>query len=248
MNAPGGRSGSRVHTAGRIGRMAGLAVALMIMSGVGKPAHAQLTTTSGQEESEPRPIILFLGPGVVFPLSHFSEAVDPMVWDPDRNITWFGDGFARWGTTIDFRAYIPAGRKIDVALDLILPRFKVQGDRFERASSIRIEDGSYFGKMLSAGIRWVPVETSWGKYFVLATAGMYQLTFDRFLEGVKTVQKGAFKDGASVGLGVEYSKWILPVEVSVRYHRFTDYANFGHGDLAWIDLAVMLGFDLTPER
>jgi len=80
------------------------------------------------------------------------------------------------------------------------------------------------------------------------TGGMYQLINQRTLLGVVRVTKGAFKAGVSAGIGLEYAKFILPIDLMVRFHRYTDYGHFVRGDIAWIEMAVRFNFPLMDER
>jgi len=77
---------------------------------------------------------------------------------------------------------------------------------------------------------------------------MYQLINDRFLSGLKTVERGAFKAGGALGVGFELSNFIVPVDMVLRFHRYTDYGHFIQGDIIWAEFALHLGFPLAGEK
>jgi hypothetical protein len=152
------------------------------------------------------------------------------------------DGFANPGFGLVLRGYLPLREHLDLAFDLALPRFKVRTGDFTQTNNIGIEDAEYFGKMLAVGARFFLGEPAWGKPYLVATGGMYQLNYNRYLNGLLTETKGAFRPGAAIGGGVQFKIADFILEGDVRYHRFTDTGNFGLGDLSWIELA--LGLDL----
>lgn len=226
-----------------------LAGLILLVVALPRPAAAQrITVGGGDEESVSRPTTIQIGYGFTVPLAHLAATEKGMEWDSiERDIFVRGDGYALSGTTLNFRAYVPVLQHVDFVADLVLPRFRLQSGAFERQSGEHIANAIYFGKALSIGGRWIPYNTAWGRVFVMVTGGMYQLNFDRFIGGVQVITKGAFKDGASIGCGVEYNKWLLAADLMVRYHRFTDSAHFGVGGLSWLEIGLQVSFDLNPK-
>ncbi len=230
-----------------VGRPAVLLCALMLF--LPADVGAQRVGIPGTaNEDIGREAVFQLGFGLAFPLAHLAATDDPLIWDGDRNITHRGDGYARMSTNLALRVYVPLGRRIDLAADLTLPRFGVNEGSFRTDSSIHIGEAVYYGRMLGLGGRWIPWERDWGRAFILVTAGMYQLNYQRFLGGIETITRGAYRPGASVGGGVEYTAWLLAMDLTMRYHRYTDYPNFGAGDLAWIEAGFQVSFDLDGKR
>ena len=200
------------------------------------------------EEEPRRAAILQIGGGYTLPVASFAAAENPLVFGEGREVVSFGDGYARYGTTLNFRVCIPLSRSFDFVADLVIPSFKMKTREFRQQSNLYITHASYLGKMLSVGARWFPLEWSWGRGFLIGTAGMYQIINDRFLSGIQEVERGAFKAGGALGVGCELSNFIVPIDLVVRFHRYTDYGHFVQGDMAWIELAVHLSFPLEEGR
>lgn len=80
----------------------------------------------------------------------------------------------------------------------------------------------------------------------MASAGMYQLIFDRFLNGhrdVYTIINGAYKMGGSFGGGMEFRLGDdIVIDGVLRYHNYTDTGYFGEGNLAWLELGLQFAF------
>ena|GEM_PF-1735686 len=194
-----------------------------------------------------RAAVFQLGIGFTVPLHHLAAADDPLVMDDNYRITHVGDGYARPGTSLCLRVYYPISRRIDLAADISLPRFKLDQAEFRSDSSIHITDPDYYGRALSLGARYIALERNWGRAFLLLTGGMYQLNLERFLSGPEIKTRGAYRPGAAIGGGIEYSAWLLVMDLTVRYHRYTDFTHFGSGDLAWLEVGYQVSFDLDGK-
>jgi hypothetical protein len=200
-------------------------------------------------EEPPRRVPVFqLGASYGFPTATFARAERPFVFGPNESVASFGDGFATTGTSLNVGLALPLSHRLDLAFDLIIPRFKMKTEEFRLVSNLNINHATYFGKILNAGLRWSPAEWSWGRSYLMVTGGMYQLINQRTLLGIVRVTKGAFKAGASIGIGVEYNRFILPIDMLLRFHRYTDYGHFVHGDIAWIEASVRFNFPMAEER
>lgn len=178
------------------------------------------------EQESPHPVTILVGTGFNLPMAHLAADATAR------------DGFAKPSITITFRGYIPLTATLDGMVDLALPRFKVDNDRFQRATNMNIQEAFYQGKVLSVGARWSGYRASWGRAFLIASGGMYQLIYDRFEEGIQTVTEGAFRLGGAVGAGLQYDFALVDADLSIRYHRFTDTGNFGLGDLSWLEIGA----------
>ena len=200
------------------------------------------------DEVPRRVAILQIGGGYTMPMASFAAAENPLVLGANGDVVSFGDGFARYGTSLNFRVCIPMSQSFDFVADLLIPNFKMKTQEFRQQSNLYITHARYMGKLLSVGTRWFPLNWSWGRAYLIGTAGMYQLINDRFLSGLKTVERGAFKAGGALGVGFELSDFIVPVDMLLRFHRYTDYGHFVRGDIAWIELAFHLGFPLEEEK
>ncbi|MFC1628290.1 hypothetical protein ACFL3H_04155 [Gemmatimonadota bacterium] len=200
------------------------------------------------DEAPRRVAILQIGGGYTMPMASFAAAENPLVISPNGGIASFGDGFARYGTTLNFGVCIPISQSFDFVTDLLVPNFKMKTREFRQQSNMYIAHARYLGKLLSVGARWFPLKWSWGRGFLIGTAGMYQLINDRILSGTQVVERGAFKAGGALGVGFELSNLIVPMDVVLRFHRYTDYGHFVQGDIAWVELALHLSFPLEEER
>ncbi len=200
------------------------------------------------DDAPRRVAILQIGAGFTSPMASFAAAENPLVIGPDGGIASFGDGFAKYGTSLNFRVCIPMSHSFDFVADLIIPNFKMKTREFRQQSNLYITHARYMGKTLSVGTRWFPLNWSWGRGYLIGTAGMYQLVNDRFISGLQTVERGAFKAGGALGVGCEFSRFIVPVDMVLRFHRYTDYGHFMQGDIAWIEFALHLGFPLEEEK
>jgi hypothetical protein len=200
-------------------------------------ASAQQVISGGPQAPppEPRPITLKVGFGPSFPLAHLAETGD------------IQDGYANPGVGLYFRAFFPYSRRIDIMADLVLPKFKVKSGEYQRDHNIPFQEAKYRGKMLSLGARWMALRRpNWSAY-LMASGGMYQLSYERFIFGVETITEGRFRPGGSVGLGVEYPFLDFSFDGVVRYHRHVDGHNFGQGDLAWLEVGFALSLRLTGD-
>lgn len=208
-----------------------LAAVLLVLPG---RAGAQGVDMPQQEAL--RPVTILVGAGIDLPMGHLVEEATAR------------DGFAKSGATLTFRGYIPIGPSLDAMIDLALPRFKVDTERFQRVTNMNIQEAFYQGKVLSVGGRWSPYRAGWGKAFLVASGGMYQLIYDRFEQGVQTVTDGAFRLGAAVGGGIHYRFELVDVDLTARYHRYTDTGNFGLGDLSWLELGFSVVLPVGGEE
>lgn len=220
----------------RAGRTtAAVVLALVLFAPVAALAQPTVVAPGGGPSGE-RPFRLNLGFAGGVPVAHLGGKSEA------------GEGFAQTDLGFVFRGYLPLTDQVDLAFDLALPRFKVRTGEFTEVTNTYIADARYYGKMLGVGLRMFVGEPTWGKPFVVATGGMYQLTFDRFLGGVQTITAGAFRPGAAIGGGVEFKVGEFDLEGTLRYHRFTDTGNFGLGDLSWIELGFGLDLQLSGRR
>lgn len=220
----------------------------VLLLGAAPQAGAQnVRILAPENETLERSAVFQLGFGVTIPLAHLSATDDAMVMNASGDITHIGDGYARSGTNLCLRVYIPLTKKIDLAADLTLPRFKLDQTEFRRDSSIHITNPDYYGRALGLGARYIVLNRNWGRAFLLATGGMYQLNLERFLSGPEVKTLGAYHPGASIGAGVEYTVWLLATDFTLRYHRYTDYDHFGAGDLAWLEISLQVSFDLDGK-
>ncbi len=222
--------------------MAGALVVVLV------PAGAVAQVVLPPEEPPRRGPVLQFGAGYGFPMATFAAAENPFVFGPGESVASFGDGYASLGTSLNVGVSLPLSRRFDLTFDLIMPKFKMRTGAFRTQSKLNINNATYYGKILNAGLRWYPAEWSWGRSYLMVTAGMYQLINQRTLLGAVRVTKGAFKAGASIGIGIEYSRFLLPVDLLVRFHRYTDYGHFVRGDIAWIEMAVRFNFPLMEEQ
>lgn len=194
---------------------------------------AQQSYPAGEET--PRRVVFQVGAGMTVPLLHLyaSNDVDEA-------------GYARPGNMVSFRAYIPLKPRIDLMVDIALPRFSVDGDKFEEGTRTLIDQEFYKGKTLSMGVRWFLYSSPSRKGFVMASAGMYHLIFDRFLNGRRdkyTVINGAFKLGGAVGGGMEFRlRDDIVIDGVLRYHHYSDTGYFGEGSLAWLEIGLQFAF------
>jgi hypothetical protein len=207
------------------------AVAIVLSLAVSGPCAAQ--TGTGRPEDQARDFSLLAAVAFQVPLAHLSGC------EP-------ADGFAQPDFGLILRGYLPLTGKVDLTFDLALPRFKVRTGKFILTNSIPIEDAEYFGKMLAVGARLFVGKPDWGKPYLVATGGMYQLNYDRFLSGFEVETRGAFRPGAAIGGGIRFKVADFTLDGDIRYHRFTDTGNYGLGDLSWIELAF--GMDLQIGR
>ncbi len=212
------------------------------------PASAAAQVVLPPKEPPRRVPVFQLGAGYGLPTATFAAAENPFVFGPGGTTASFGDGYARVGTSLIVGINLPLSRRFDVTFDLIMPRFKMKTGEFRVQSNLNINHATYFGKILNAGLRWYPTQSSWGKSYLMITAGMYQLINQRTLLGAVRVTRGAFKAGGSIGIGIEYARFILPVDLLLRFHRYTDYGHFVHGDIAWLEVALRFSFPLEEER
>ncbi|MCK4772774.1 MAG: hypothetical protein KAT18_07620 [Candidatus Latescibacteria bacterium] len=197
--------------------------------------HAQQSVATGGTGGRDalRYVIIQAGTGVTVPLMHLGASDD------------IDDGYARPHTMLIFRAYIPFMRKIDLMVDLALPRFKVDEQKYEKNTRTLIDEAFYKGKILSLGARWFPFANPFKRGFVMASAGMYQLIWDRFLNGgrdIYTVINGAYKLGGAVGGGLEFKLGDVMMDGVLRYHHYMDACNFGEGNLSWLEIGLQVTF------
>ncbi len=220
----------------------GLMVIMTVVALVPHLAYAQPVLTGSERGSSAasRSPVIQLGMGFTVPTLHLGAADEP------------DDGYAKPSGTLIFRSYIPLKGNIDLMVDLVLPRFKVNEGRFTENTGYDIQKSFYKGKMLSLGARWIISTTPSRRGFVMVSGGMYQLIFDRFIEGMRsedsvdaTVIKGAFKPGFAFGGGMEFKLGEVAVDGVLRYHYYLDQGNFGEGALAWLELGVQISFNLT---
>jgi len=207
------------------------AVAILLSLAMSGPCAAQ--TGTGLPQDQARGFSLLAAVAYQVPLAHLSGS------EP-------ADGFAKPDLGLVLRGYLPMTDQVDLTFDLALPRFRVHTDEFTLTNNIHIADAQYFGKMIALGARIFIGEPVWGKPYLVATGGMYQLNYDRFLSGVLIETRGAFRPGAAIGGGVRFMIAEFTLEGDVRYHRFTDTGNYGLGDLSWVEFAF--GIDLQIGR
>jgi len=193
----------------------------------------------GSSAASRRPVIQ-IGTGFAVPNLHLGASDEA------------NDGYARPNVTMIFRSYIPLKGNIDLMVDLVLPRFKVNENRFFENTGHVISKSFYKGKMLSLGARWIISNTPSRRGFVMVSGGMYQLIFDRFIDGLRseesfdmTVIKGAFKPGIAFGGGMEFKLGDVAVDGVLRYHYYLDQGNFGRGALGWFELGIQVSLNLT---
>ncbi len=216
-------------------RMAACAVIIVAAAVLPRDADAQGRSVmpGREEEGTHRGFIIQAGLGTTIPLLHLGAKEE------------FDDGFATSSSTIVFRAYFPLTSKMDLMFDLSLPRFKVNQAEFLRQTSIPIEDAFYKGKVLSLGARWFVLPSLTEKGFFMASAGMYQLIWDRFLFGQRdkyTVILGGFKPGFSAGFGMQFEFGPIPMDGVLRFHHYLD-STFGDGGLGWLELSFQAAFE-----
>ena len=209
------------------------AVAVVLSLAVSGPCAAQ--TGTDLLDAQARGFSLLAAVAYQVPLAHLSGS------EP-------ADGFAKSDLGFILRGYLPLTDQVDFAFDLTLPRFKVRTSDFTLINNTHIADAQYFGKMLAVGVRVFLGEPVWGKPYLIATGGMYQLNYDRFLSGVLIESRGAFRPGAAVGGGVRFKVAEFTLEGEVRYHRFTDTGNYGLGDLSWIELAFGMDLQIGKKK
>ncbi len=181
-----------------------------------------------------RPVLFQVGFGSTLPIAHLAATVNQT------------DGFARTGLNLALRSYIPLTKRIDVMADLVLPRFGVADGDYNRNFFPPIGDAFYRGKILSVGARWIGFRgLKGGDGYLMVTGGMYQLTFDRFDGPVQVITEGAFRPGAAIGAGVQLPLKDFDIDLTLRYHRFTDTGHFGLGDLSWLELSILISLEVT---
>lgn len=205
--------------------------ALLVLS----PGRADAQQPGVTGEGGRRPVTIVVGAGINLPMAHLAAESEA------------SDGFAKPGMNLSFRGFIPVSGSLDAMIDLVLPRFKVDTERFQRETNMNIQDAFYQGKVLSVGARWSPYRAGWGKAFLTASGGMYQLIYDRFERGIQTVTEGAFRLGGAVGAGVQYDFALVDADLSIRYRRYTDTGNFGLGDLSWLEFGLSVVLPVGGE-
>ena len=197
-------------------------------------AQGQFGIPVQEEEGTRRGIINQDGVGTTNPLLHLGANEE------------FDDGFATSSSTILLRAYFPFTSNIDFMIDLSLPKFKVDHDGFRRQTLITIDEALYKGKTLSLGARWFALPSLAENGFLLASAGMYQLNWDRFLDGRRdkyTMVLGGYKPGFSAGFGMQFELGPIPMDGVLRFHHYLDNRAFGEGGLGWLELSFQASID-----
>jgi hypothetical protein len=199
------------------------------------PGVASAQVIRGERPSIPTPesraILFQIGFGGNLPIAHLA-ATDERT-----------DGYARTGLNIAFRSFIPFKEKIDLVVDLVLPRFKVNEGAYNDSFYPSIGEAFYKGKILSLGARWIGFRgLRGGDGYLMVTGGMYQLIYDRFVGAPQTITEGAFRPGAAIGAGVQLPLQDFNIDFTLRYHRFTDTGHFGLGDLSWLELGILFSF------
>ena len=226
------------------GRLIGIVMIVMILV----PLDADGQVVLPPEEEPRRRAVYQIGAGTATPIASFGAAVKPFVFGPNETVASFGDGYARSGTFLNFRVCVPLSRRFDIVADLIIDHFKMRTDAFREQSNLYIRQATYHGKTLSLGTRWYPLQWSWGRGYLMGTAGMYQLINSKALLGRHWIERGAFKAGASIGAGLIWSRFVVPVDLSLLFHRYTDFGHFVQGDIAWVAFAVTFSFPMEEER
>ena len=191
-------------------------------------AQGQFVMPGQEKEEINREFIIQVGLGTTVPLLQLGAQKE------------LDDGFATPNSTIIIRAYFPYTSKIDFMFDLSLPKFKVDHEEFLNQNTDRIDDAFYKGKVLSLGARWFALSSLTEKGFLMASAGMYQLVWDRFLNGMRsrdTIILGGFKPGFSVGCGIQFEFGPIPMDGVLRFHSYLDNRAFGEGGLGWLELS-----------
>ena len=181
-----------------------------------------------EEEGTRRGFIIQVGVGATIPLLHLGANEE------------FDDGYATSSSTIVLRAYFPFTSDVEFMIDLSLPKFKVNHDEFRKQTFITIDEALYTGKTLSLGARWFALPSLTEKGFLVASAGMYQLNWDRFLDGRRdkyTMILGGYKPGFSVGFGMQFELGPVPMDGVLRFHHYQDNRAFGDGGLGWLELS-----------
>ena len=199
------------------------------------PGAASAQVIRGERPATPapesRPILYQVGFGATLPIAHLAATEKQT------------DGYARSGLNVAFRAFIPFREKIDLVVDLVLPRFRVKEDAYNDSFIPGIGEAYYKGKILSLGGRWVGFRgLRGGDGYLMVTGGMYQLIYDRFVGPVQEITEGAFRPGAAIGAGVQLPLRDFNIDFTLRYHRFTDTGHFGLGDLSWLELGMLFSF------
>jgi len=191
------------------------------------------------EEAARRDFIIQVGMGTTFPIMHLGANEE------------FDDGFATSSSTLVFRAYFPFTSTIDIMADLSLPKFKVDHREFRNQNSMAIDDAFYIGKTLSLGARWFAMPSITRKGFLMASAGMYQLNWDRFLDGRRdkyTTIFGGFKPGFSTGFGMQFKFGPVSMDGVLRFHNFLDSSSFGENGLSWLELSFQAAIIGSKQR
>lgn len=218
-----------------INKLAACAIMIVAAAGLPRDVNAQgqfgMPVQEGEETS--RGFIVQIGMGATIPVLRLGAMEE------------FDDGFATSGSTIILRAYFPFTSKLDVMIDLSLPKFKVNHTEFRRQNSIMIDEALYKGKVLSLGARWFALPSLTEKGFLMASAGMYQMIWDRFLDGRRdkyTIKSGGYKPGFSAGFGMHFEFGPIPMDGVLRFHHYLDNRTFGDGGLSWLELSFQAAF------
>jgi hypothetical protein len=74
---------------------------------------------------------------------------------------------------------------------------------------------------------------------------MYQLDRERFEFGVLVEQEGAFRPGAAIGAGLQFTLRDFDLHAAMRYHRFTDTGHYALGDLSWLEFTILFSMRIT---
>jgi len=216
-------------------RVAAASLSLIVLLQV--PALGQILTgprdPAAADARPGRPITLQFGAGPTVPLAHLNAKSE------------FDDGYALPGMNLSFRSFIPFSERLDVMVDLTLPTFKFKTSQFTSDHLYPVEDAKYSGKMLSLGARWWAWPVAGGRSFLLVSGGMYQLNRERFEFGVLRELEGAFRPGAAIGGGIQFTMSDFELHSTVRYHRFTDTGHFGLGDISWVEFAFMFSMRIS---